>query len=205
MKLSDDYKCTSLFFILISLHPFVFSVMIAPADLRAPALRPLNTTAMKVSWDAPAELNGPPPLYHVERTDVSLSDAQGQVIRGRRFTGSGYFRFPSSTLPVNTDFTGMGSQQCCMCLKIYDWLWNVDQYPFYLHNMVYFQENSDIHIEKKSDGPILSIGDWLDCENGCNFSEFVKLAKKESCFRDWSKITRKQIIIIIIIISWLIY
>ncbi|KTG40571.1 hypothetical protein cypCar_00002776 [Cyprinus carpio] len=78
----------------------------APAGLSAPTLRPLNMTVMKVSWDAPAELNGPPPLYHVERTDVSLSDTQGRVIRGRRFTGSGYFRFPSSTLPVNTDFTG---------------------------------------------------------------------------------------------------
>jgi len=82
MKLSDDYKCTSLFLILTSLHPFLFSVMIAPAGLRAPALRPLNMTAMKVFWDAPAKLNGPSPLYHVERTDVSLSDAQGQVIRG---------------------------------------------------------------------------------------------------------------------------
>uniref|UniRef100_A0A8C1J3X3 Usherin n=1 Tax=Cyprinus carpio TaxID=7962 RepID=A0A8C1J3X3_CYPCA len=79
----------------------------APAGLSAPTLRPLNMTVMKVSWDAPAELNGPPPLYHVERTDVSLSDTQGRVIRGRRFTGSGYFRFPSSTLPVNTDFTGL--------------------------------------------------------------------------------------------------
>ncbi|XP_016124971.1 usherin [Sinocyclocheilus grahami] len=79
----------------------------APAGQSAPTLRPLNMTVMKVSWDAPAELNGPPPLYHVERTDVSLSDTQGQVIRGRRFTGSGYFRFPSSTLPVNTDFTGL--------------------------------------------------------------------------------------------------
>nr|XP_009291422.1 usherin [Danio rerio] len=79
----------------------------APAGLRAPGLRPLNMTAMNVFWDAPAELNGPPPLYHVERTDVSLSDAQGQVIRGRRFTGSGFFRFPSATLPVNADFTGL--------------------------------------------------------------------------------------------------
>lgn len=68
-------------------------------------------TAMNVFWDTPAELNGPPPLYHVERTDVSLSDAQGQVIRGRRFMGSSYFRFPSATLPVNADFTGMGIRQ----------------------------------------------------------------------------------------------
>lgn len=99
----------------ISLHPFLFPVSTAPAGLKAPALKPLNTTAMTISWDAPAELNGPPPVYHVERMDVSFSDAQGPVIRGRRFTGSGYFKFPSSTLPVNTDFTGMGhiSALCC--------------------------------------------------------------------------------------------
>lgn len=108
------------FLILIFLHPLLFSVMIVPAGLRAPALRPLNVTAMKVSWDAPAELNGPPPLYHVERTDVSLSDAQGQVIKGRRFTGGGYFRFSSSTLPVNSDFTGTGSHRCSVCLKMHD-------------------------------------------------------------------------------------
>ncbi|TRY59648.1 hypothetical protein DNTS_027391, partial [Danionella cerebrum] len=79
----------------------------APVGLKAPALRPLNMTAMEVSWEAPAEVNGPPPVYHVERTDVSLSDAQGPVIRGRRFTGTSYFRFPSSTLPNNADFTGL--------------------------------------------------------------------------------------------------
>lgn len=62
---------------------------------------------MEISWDVPTGLNGPPPVYHVERTDVSFSDAQVQVVRGRRFTGTGYFRFPSSTLPVNMDFTGM--------------------------------------------------------------------------------------------------
>lgn len=79
----------------------------APAGLKAPRLKPLNTTAIEISWAAPAELNGPPPVYHVERTDVSFSIAEGQVIRGRRFTGTDYFRFPSSTLPINTDFTGM--------------------------------------------------------------------------------------------------
>lgn len=61
---------------------------------------------MGVLWAAPVELNGPPPVYHVERTDVSFSDAEGQVIRGSRFTGTDYFHFPSSTLPLNTDFTG---------------------------------------------------------------------------------------------------
>ncbi|GAA6085001.1 usherin, partial [Tachysurus ichikawai] len=60
---------------------------------------------MEILWAAPTELNGPPPVYHIERTDVSFSDAEGPVIRGRRFTGTDYFLFPSSTLPVNTDFT----------------------------------------------------------------------------------------------------
>lgn len=80
----------------------------APVGMKAPKLKPLNMTAMEISWAAPGELNGPPPVYHVERTDVSFSDAEGQVIRGRRFTGTDYFHFPSSTLPVNTDFTGTG-------------------------------------------------------------------------------------------------
>ncbi|XP_037397596.1 usherin [Pygocentrus nattereri] len=79
----------------------------APAGLKAPKLYPVNTTGIEISWTAPAELNGPPPVYHVERTDVSFSDAQGQVVRGRRFTGTGYFRFPGSMLPVDTDFTGL--------------------------------------------------------------------------------------------------
>uniref|UniRef100_A0A4W4GYM7 Usher syndrome 2A (autosomal recessive, mild) n=1 Tax=Electrophorus electricus TaxID=8005 RepID=A0A4W4GYM7_ELEEL len=70
-------------------------------------LRPLNTTSMGISWATPAKLNGPLPVYYVERTDVSFSDTQGMVIRGRRFSGTGYFRFPSSTLPANTDFTGL--------------------------------------------------------------------------------------------------
>lgn len=85
----------------------LFFLITAPTGLKAPKLRPLNTTAMEILWAAPAELNGPPPVYHIERTDVSFADAEGRVIRGRRFTGTGYFHFPSSTLPVNTDFTGM--------------------------------------------------------------------------------------------------
>ncbi|KAF7704133.1 hypothetical protein HF521_021205 [Silurus meridionalis] len=79
----------------------------APAGLKAPRLKPLNMTAMEIMWAPPAELNGPPPVYYVERTDVSFSDAEGHVIRGRRFTGTGYYLFPSSTLLVNTDFTGV--------------------------------------------------------------------------------------------------
>ncbi|XP_076156222.1 usherin [Alosa pseudoharengus] len=79
----------------------------APAGLSRPKLTALNMTAMAVSWAPPREMNGPPPLYQLERTDVSLSDPYDPVVRGVRFPGHGYFRFPNSTLPVNTDFTGL--------------------------------------------------------------------------------------------------
>ncbi|XP_062312043.1 usherin-like, partial [Osmerus eperlanus] len=79
----------------------------APAGLLPPKLKPLNETTMQVSWDPPSRPNGPPPLYQVERTDLSLSDSDDPVVRGTRFPGNGYYRFPSDTLPVNNDFTGV--------------------------------------------------------------------------------------------------
>uniref|UniRef100_A0A4W5K1J1 Laminin G domain-containing protein n=1 Tax=Hucho hucho TaxID=62062 RepID=A0A4W5K1J1_9TELE len=62
---------------------------------------------MEVTWDPPSQPHGPPPLYQVERTDLSLSDPRDLVVRGARFPGNGYHRFPSDTLPVNRDFTGL--------------------------------------------------------------------------------------------------
>ncbi|KAG7266037.1 hypothetical protein CRUP_020339 [Coryphaenoides rupestris] len=70
-------------------------------------LRPVNDTVVHVEWSPPAQLNGPPPIYQVERTDVSLSDPYEPVTRGTRFPGSSYYRFPGQTLPVNTDYTGI--------------------------------------------------------------------------------------------------
>ncbi|KAG9336281.1 hypothetical protein JZ751_002628 [Albula glossodonta] len=78
----------------------------APEGLGPPKLKGLNMTVMEVSWNPPSELNGPPPLYLVERTDVSLSDPLSPVLQGTRFPGHGYFHFPNTTLPVNTYFTG---------------------------------------------------------------------------------------------------
>ncbi|CAB1330698.1 unnamed protein product, partial [Coregonus sp. 'balchen'] len=77
-----------------------------PAGLSPPRLRPVHGTLMEVTWDPPSQPYGPPPLYQVERTDLSLSDPRDPVVRGARFPGNSYYRFPSDTLPVNSDFTG---------------------------------------------------------------------------------------------------
>ncbi|XP_077419247.1 usherin isoform X1 [Vanacampus margaritifer] len=79
----------------------------APMGLSPPRLFPINESTIQIDWDVPSQLNGPHPMYQVERTDVSLSDPQGPFIRGTRFSGSSYYQFPSDTLPVNTDFTGV--------------------------------------------------------------------------------------------------
>ncbi|CAL8404780.1 unnamed protein product, partial [Boreogadus saida] len=79
----------------------------APVGLSPPRLSPVNETTIDVEWSPPAEPNGPPPVYQVERTDVSLSDPRDPVTRGTRFPGHGYYLFPGPTLPVNTDYTGI--------------------------------------------------------------------------------------------------
>nr|XP_014268858.2 usherin [Maylandia zebra] len=79
----------------------------APSGLSSPRLYPENETTIQIEWDPPAQLNGPYPLYQVERSDVSLSDPQDPVVRGTRFSGNSYYQFPSDILPSNTDFTGV--------------------------------------------------------------------------------------------------
>ncbi|XP_053172998.1 usherin [Scomber japonicus] len=79
----------------------------APTGLSPPRLHQVNETTIHIDWDPPAQLNGPHPLYQVERTDVSLSDPQGPLVRGTRFPGNSYYQFPSDTLPVNSDFTAV--------------------------------------------------------------------------------------------------
>lgn len=61
---------------------------------------------IKISWKEPKELNGPPPIYQLERMDASLATSSVTVMKGIRFPGNGYYKFPSSTLPANTYFTG---------------------------------------------------------------------------------------------------
>uniref|UniRef100_A0A8D0R6P0 Usherin n=1 Tax=Sus scrofa TaxID=9823 RepID=A0A8D0R6P0_PIG len=79
----------------------------APAQLRPPLVEGINSTAMRLWWLAPEEQNGPPPTYQLERKEPSLSAPSAPMMRGTRFIGHGYYKFPSSTHPVNTDFTGI--------------------------------------------------------------------------------------------------
>ncbi|XP_055085949.1 usherin [Periophthalmus magnuspinnatus] len=79
----------------------------APAGLSPPQLYPVNEHTIQILWDPPAQLNGPPPLYQLERIDVSLSDPHTPVVRGTRFPGNSFYEFPDDTLPTNTDFTGI--------------------------------------------------------------------------------------------------
>ncbi|KAM5206303.1 usherin isoform 2-T2 [Hipposideros larvatus] len=79
----------------------------APAHLRPPLVDGVNSTTLRLRWLAPGELNGPSPVYHLERRESSLPAPASAVMRGTRFIGNGYYKFPSTTHPVNTDFTGI--------------------------------------------------------------------------------------------------
>uniref|UniRef100_A0A8B9SU76 Usherin n=1 Tax=Anas platyrhynchos TaxID=8839 RepID=A0A8B9SU76_ANAPL len=79
----------------------------APRKLAAPHVEGINSTMVKITWSEPEELNGPSPIYQVERMDSSLATMSAEVTKGIRFPGNGYYRFASSILPANTYFTGI--------------------------------------------------------------------------------------------------
>ncbi|KAM6217822.1 usherin isoform 2-T2 [Rhynchocyon petersi] len=79
----------------------------APAQLRSPHVEAINSTAIHIRWLPPEELNGPSPIYQLERREASLAAPHSVMMKGIHFLGNGYYKFPSSTLPVNTDFTGI--------------------------------------------------------------------------------------------------
>nr|XP_056708935.1 usherin [Euleptes europaea] len=79
----------------------------APRQLIAPHAEGVNSTVIKISWNGPQELNGPPPTYQLERMDASFATSNVTVVKGIRFAGNGYYKFPASTLPANTYFTGI--------------------------------------------------------------------------------------------------
>ncbi|XP_063775500.1 usherin [Pseudophryne corroboree] len=78
----------------------------APGEINAPLVEGISGTVMKIAWSAPAKLNGPLPVYKLERTEPSLAiHSETRYVKGTRFPGHGYIRFPASTWPV--DFTGI--------------------------------------------------------------------------------------------------
>lgn len=77
----------------------------APQGLGKPTVEGLNSSAIEITWLPPGFVNGPAPLYKVERTSTALN-YPSPVARGTRFPGEGFYRFPPDTIPQNVGFTG---------------------------------------------------------------------------------------------------
>ncbi|XP_018411554.1 PREDICTED: usherin [Nanorana parkeri] len=83
----------------------------APEKLHTPLVEGINSTSMRIAWSAPVKLNGPSPFYQLERIEPSLTiDSNMDYVKGTHFPGHGYYKFPASTLPANTYFTGIKIQ-----------------------------------------------------------------------------------------------
>ncbi|GAB1285872.1 Usherin [Apodemus speciosus] len=76
----------------------------APAQLRSPMVTGVNSTTVHIRWLPPAEVNGPPPLYQLERRESSLPAATVAMTNRTCFVGEGYCRFPRTAHP---DFIGI--------------------------------------------------------------------------------------------------
>ncbi|ELU01149.1 hypothetical protein CAPTEDRAFT_219707 [Capitella teleta] len=79
----------------------------APEGMGSPIIKPYNMSSLDVSWTTPAHLNGPDPYYIVRRTESSFNFPPPSVEPGMRFSGTGYMRFPSYTIPQGVSFTGI--------------------------------------------------------------------------------------------------
>ncbi|PAA46229.1 hypothetical protein BOX15_Mlig008391g4 [Macrostomum lignano] len=102
-----------------------------PENQQPPVILGLNSSVMDLAWRPPLVLNGPNPQYILERDHASLSYLPPDVISGVRFPGSGYYKFPPSTVPQDADFFGMEfsfkiSQQSGLVL----WAGSADQADF---------------------------------------------------------------------------
>ncbi|CAH2254292.1 usherin [Pelobates cultripes] len=83
----------------------------APQHFNAPQVKGINSTTMMISWAAPMDLNGPLPFYQLIKVDSSLTmKNKMDFVKGTRFPGNGYVKFPPSTLPMNSYFTGIKIQ-----------------------------------------------------------------------------------------------
>lgn len=76
-----------------------------PAGLYKPKFFSVNSSMIRLTWEEPANLNGPAPLYSVEKTVPSLNYPP-LVVQGTRFPGGGYYLFPPEIIPPNVAYTG---------------------------------------------------------------------------------------------------
>ena len=122
-------------------HFLVFHLLLAPEDLAPPFVDGHNFTTMSLSWNPPAEQNGPAPAYTAVRAPAAFSWQPPRVERGARFPGGAYYRFPSATLPSSA-YTGnrgkdLALHDCTVYLAntvhyITEW------FNLYLHSTAFF-------------------------------------------------------------------
>ena len=96
----------SLFFLPLLWINIVWIYVLAPSGLSAPLAAGFNGSALNISWQPPAELNGPVPEYTVRRQIPAFNYPPQPVEAGTRFMGAGYYRFSSDTIPQGVTFTG---------------------------------------------------------------------------------------------------
>lgn len=87
------------------LFEFKFLYISVPAGLYKPKFFSANSSMIRLTWEEPASLNGPAPLYSVEKTVPSLNYPP-LVVQGTRFPGGGYYLFPPDIIPPNVAYTG---------------------------------------------------------------------------------------------------
>ncbi|KFO25414.1 Usherin [Fukomys damarensis] len=79
----------------------------APAQLRPPLVKEIDSSTIHLTWLPPEEVNGPLPLYQLERRASSLPAPVATMMKGTRFPGNGYYKFPSTTHPIGPNCTGI--------------------------------------------------------------------------------------------------
>ncbi|CAH1791583.1 unnamed protein product, partial [Owenia fusiformis] len=79
----------------------------APSEPAPPSVSGYNASTMSIKWDAPQEINGPDPTYHVERAATAFNHPPPTVEKGTRFPGGGYYKFKPDTVPQSVTFTGI--------------------------------------------------------------------------------------------------
>lgn len=79
---------------------------LAPAQLRPPVVKEINSTTIHSSWLPPEEVNGPSPQNQLERRELSFPALMAARMKGIHFMGNEYCEFSSTAHPVGRGFAG---------------------------------------------------------------------------------------------------